>query len=214
MKPKTIWIISAILLLADLAIQYLAYIKVDLSDSLGLFGFLLDIFSNLFLIIAIGAILGLLFGLIPYKEKSFKEKFKTTLPLGISTILIVLIVIFSFAIFTNNSLKNRSSIKYDDITIPQTLSCLNIHEGKFETKNILIRRNGNRQIQINKLTKEEKEFAIEWLSDCEYHLSRSNTSEKLKVKIVSITDTTYECYVIPEKESNKYPVRQIINIIK
>jgi hypothetical protein len=210
MKPIILWISAGILFVAYQVLDS-AYHNSDLSNFLGILG-VLDITSDFLLVFVIGGIIGCLFAMVPYKGKNFREKIIITLPLGVSTILIGLVASFSFAIISNQGLHKLSASAYDEIIIPEKTDCSALHEGKFETPHLLIERTGNQQIQINKSTNVEKLYIVEWLSGCEYHLTQPGSSEKLKVKIVSVSESSYDCYVISEPGFGKHPVKQTITI--
>ena len=207
MTSKKFWIISILLLIGHLILQYVFYVKTDLTEVLGLITFAIDLFSNLILIGILGAGLGTLTALIPFGQQSFKEKFKTTFPLSTSVVLIVLISTFSYSIYLEKvkGIGLSPLQKYEDIQIPTNLDCSSVRNGKFETEKSFIERIGSKQIQTDKKTGQKKEFIIEWINNCEYILiSTENSTEKLRVKITTINPDDYGCYVISDQYADKY----------
>lgn len=91
MTPKKLWIICAIFLLIHLIIQNVFYLKNDLTDGFGLMILGVDLFSNLIMVGILGTVLGALIALVPFRQKKFKEKFKTSFPLLTSVVLLILI---------------------------------------------------------------------------------------------------------------------------
>lgn len=217
MTTKRLWTISIILFTVHLIIQYVFYIKTDLTDSLGIFIFGIDLFSNIIVIVMFGAGLGALTALIPFRKKNFKDKFKTTLPLLTSIVLLVLISIFGYSIYLKKvkGIEFKPLQKYEDIQIPENIDCSTLHDGKFESEKSFIERIGNKQIQTDKKTGSKKEFMVEWTNGCEYILtSVDDHSEKLRVKITVINPDNYGCYVISDKYADKYPNFLTIKRIK
>jgi hypothetical protein len=215
MTPKKLWVISLILLAVHLAIQYIFFQNFSLINRSGILHFGINLFTNLAIVFTIGAVLGTVLAFIPFRQKFFGEKFKTTFPLFTSIVLLFLV--FTFAYLTY--LKKVKGIqlgplqKYEDIDIPANLDCSLVHKGKFETEKLLIERTENRQTQTNKKNGVKKIFTVNWINDCEYILtSVSDNSEKLSIKIIRINSDTYSCYVISNKA--KYPNFLIIKRIK
>jgi hypothetical protein len=96
--------------------------------------------------------------------------------------------------------------KYKDIQIPTGLDCSSIRLGTFETEKSYIERTEVKQIQTNKDTGVQKEFFVDWKSDCEYVLtSIIDESEILRIKITAVKPDNYGCYVISDKYSDNYP---------
>jgi hypothetical protein len=177
----------------------------------------IDLFSNLILIGIFGAGLGALIALIPFRQKHFKEKFKTTFPLLTSILLLVLIVTFGYSSYLKNvkGIELRPIYKYEDIQIPVNLDCSSVRIGNFETEKSFIERTESKQIQTDKKTGDKKEFIVEWTNDCEYILtSTEDTSEKLRVKITAVHPDNYGCYIISDKYADKYPNFLTIKRIK
>jgi hypothetical protein len=217
MTQKKLWTISIILLLGHLIIQYVFYVKTGLTVSLGIMTFTIDLFSDLILVGICGSGLGALIALIPFRQKNFKEKFKTTFPLLTSIVLIVLVSTFGYSIYLKKikGIELRPLHKYEDIHIPANLNCSMVRNGKFETEKSFIERTDGKQIQTDKKTGVQKEFIVEWTTDCEYILtSVDDSSEKLRVKITAINHDNYGCYVISDKYADKYPNFLTIKRIK
>ena len=168
----------------------------------------IDLFSNLILVGIFGTGLGALTALIPFRQKSFKEKFKTTFPLSTSIVLLVLVTTFSYSIYLKKvkGIELRPLHKYEDIQIPANLDCSTIHSGRFETEKSIIERIENKQIQTDKKTGDKKEFIVEWTSDCEYVLTPiTDNTDKLRIKITAVNPDNYGCFVISDKYADKYP---------
>lgn len=215
--PKKLWIISLILLFGHLIIQYVFYVKTDLAESLGVMNFAIELFSNLILVVMFGSGLGAIIALIPFKQKNFKEKFKTTFPLLTSIVLIVLVSTFGYSIYLKKvkGIELRPLHKYENIQTQANLDCSSVRSGKFETVKSIIERTESKQIQTDKKTGEKKEFIVEWKNDCEYILtSTEDNTVKLRVKITAVNADDYGCYVISDKYADKYPNFLTIKRIK
>jgi uncharacterized membrane protein YsdA (DUF1294 family) len=216
-SPKRLWIILTVLLAVHLIIQYIFFIKIDLTDSSGLTSFTVDFISNLLTVFLFGAGFGVLSAAIPYGKKRFREKFKITFPLLTVVVLIILIITFSYSLYLKNwkSIELRPVQKFDKIKIPQDLVCTSVHIGKFESENLIIERTANKQAQTNKKTGQKKEFAVEWINDCEYVLtSMADSKEQISVKITAVNPGEYGCYVISNSSFHKYPNFVTIKRIK
>lgn len=209
MKPNKLWTL-AILLFAGLCI--FQYIEQDFSKHLGLFDFFMGLVTSALIVILVGIILGLLTALLPFRKKTYREKFKITLPLGTSLGIFVLLLNFGYLAYLDKvkGIKLFPVTKYDKVEIPLSLDCSTVHNGKFEIENLIIERKGNRQIQTRKDTKETREYQIEWLSDCEYYLtSDDKPTEKLKVKIVSVTNQGFDCYAAVDKYGSRFRYKRV-----
>jgi hypothetical protein len=162
----------------------------------------------------VGVGLGALTALIPFRQHKYGRKLQFAFPICTSTTLIVLLLSFGHLAYLEKvkGIKAGPLVKYDNIEVPKTLDCLRISNGKFETENLIITRQGDKQTQIKKDTKETKEFKVEWLSDCEYILTPfDNPTEKLKVKITSVRDGEYDCYVSLDKYAQRHTIKRIKN---
>lgn len=91
MKHKLLWITTITLLVIHLLIQYIFIHPYNLSDSIAIVSFVVDLFSNIILVTIIGAILGALTALVPSQEKTYKERFSSTFPKSTSLVLIIFI---------------------------------------------------------------------------------------------------------------------------
>ncbi len=204
MTPRKLWTITIFLFIAHLFIQYIFFIKIDITKTSGLLTLSIDLFSNFIIVVGLGAGLGALIAFIPFRQRTFRDKFKRTFPILTSVVLLILITNFAYLAYLSsvNGIEFRPKQKYENIHIPLSLDCSSIRNGKFETLNLWIERNGNKQTQTDKKTGNKQEFVVEWLNNCEYILTPViNGSERLRIKIISITPEKYDCYII----SDKYP---------
>ena len=174
----------------------------------------IELFTNIVFFFGIGGILGLVMAFIPFRQKKIKEKLRLTFPFCTSGFLIIAISSFGYVAYLEKikGIKIRPFIKYENVVIPSGLDCSSIKNGKFETENLFIERQGDKQIQIRKDTNEKKEFKVKWLSNCEYYLlPLDKPEEKIKVKIVNVTAENYNCYV---SSYGKYAINYLIKIVK
>jgi hypothetical protein len=200
MRNKIPWIITGILLVALSIMQFNLQSKYQLIEQNGFTFYLIDFASNIMLVSIFGAIIGSLIALIPYKNLNFKQKFKVTFLSTTSLGLLLLLFSPQFQV---------PAVKYDDINVPSTLDCSDIRNGEFETDDIIIKRQDNIQIEIDKETKKEERFNVEWLSDCEYALSSTdNPTSVLKVKITNIQPDEYECFATIDKYVKHFKIRR------
>jgi hypothetical protein len=143
---------------------------------------------------------------------NFGRKFRATFPISLSLSLIVVIFSFAYVAFIEKTkgVVILPSVKYEDVKCKPGLDYAKIIDGKFETKEVIVERQGNRQIQITKDTKKETIFEVEWLSDCEYCLTPlDKPSVKIKVKIVSVNEEGYNCYVKTGEYATGYQMKII-----
>lgn len=217
MKTNKRWITTFILLIIELIIQYGFFSKPDLTKLSGIVTFNLDIIFNIIFFVVVGAGLGYLISKIPFRQKTFKEKFKTAIPLCTSFVIVVFISVFTYAYY----LKKEKGIElaplqeYEDIECPEDIDCSVIHTGKFESELTLIDRTEIIEIQTNKKTGVKQEFNINWIDRCEYVLtSTSDNSEQIKVKVIKATPQEYICNKLSSKQTDTYPILMIINRVK
>jgi len=204
--PTKLWIFVILLLIGHLILQYLFYLKVDLTTTSGKISFLTDLFSNLALIILLGVALGALAALIPFRQKRYWDKFRTTLPLLTLIILWILVSFFSFVIFFwhHHGFVKRSIYKYENIKQPGNLDCSSLRNGVFEYGEYIFERTDTIQIETEVKTGIKHEFKIHWTNDCEYVLIPVLDSLlKMKVKITSVSTNSYDCYVGADKFANR-----------
>lgn len=96
MKSKKLWFLAILLLLIQFILDYVFHTKNDFSNGIGISIFAVDLIAGIITIVLFGLPLGLLMALIPYKKKTFNEKFKITLPAAISVVLIILILLMGY----------------------------------------------------------------------------------------------------------------------
>ncbi len=142
---------------------------------------------------------------IPYKGMEFKDKLVKLLPV-ISTVLLLFVnVSLGYTLYQKETpdITIGPSKDYNMVNIPDSLSCQDVRNGKFETKNLIITRTGDQQIQENKNSGEIDYYNVTWVADCEYLLRQQDDSAIfLKVKIVSVSASSYECYVATNRTEN------------
>jgi hypothetical protein len=209
--------LSIALLLIYVFIQYKFIIHKEPIEFLIFKNYTIDILANYIVISFSSICIALLLALIPYKKLLFKAKIKTTIPIAISIVLTILILNYLYLIylFKHNSFDLKPIPKYSEIQIPQNIDCSLVHNGKFETDKYIIERKDNEQIETDIKTKKAITYSVEWLSDCEYTLtSTNNTSNNRRIKIVAITDSTYECYVASQIDRNNLANNIIVKRIK
>jgi len=212
MKKNIFWIITFVLLGIYLVIQYLFVTDVDLSDNVVLFLFFTDLAANYVVVFGLGGILSLFLSMFLMTRKPFKVRLQQLFPLATSLVLLIVVSSFAYSAYAEKVLgvEMRPLTRYDSINIPQSFDCSAITDGKFETEEWIIERTGNQQFQIDKKTGETKEFTVEWINDCEYVIRPVTApSKKMKVKIVSVTNDYYDCYISPETYAQRF--RLLIN---
>lgn len=203
------------MLVGFLIIQYVFLLPPDFSNGVGQTTFVIDLSVSVLMPVAIGVGLGYLVALIPLKKSiSYKQRTKISLPLMVSVVGIFFCSIFGYSAYLKivDGVAFSPLIKYDNIRIPANLDCSSVHDGIFETENLLIERLGDKQYQTNKTTGERNEYIVEWINDCEYILTSTlDHSNKLKVKITAVNPNNYGCHVISDKQHHPYPKFMIIN---
>ncbi|MBY0426182.1 MAG: hypothetical protein K2Q22_11135 [Cytophagales bacterium] len=208
MTNRKVWIITIILLIVYLFVDYEFFLPVKLFGKTTSYEILSHLSISVFLVFFIVLLIVPLLALIPFRKMAYSEKFVRLVPFVTSTVLIVLIASFGQVIYQKikNKVELVPSDKYEDIHTSSEVDCTQIHNGKFETENVFIERIGTKQLQIDKKTGHIKEYSVEWKSDCEYLLtSLEDSSSKLKIKIVSVNPQNYECFIISGKNASDYP---------
>jgi hypothetical protein len=208
MKTHTkLWLTAAALFLFLQCLAAFVFNTIDWADPLDLFTFGTDFLTELLLITIIGFALGALLACFPFQNKTYKEKTPNAMPIGVITVLCLLLCAFGYTWQAKNANGlEYSTVKYGKIKIPDNLNCSEIHEGKFETETLIIERSGKTQTQTHKKTGKTQTFSIAWKSDCEYALSPLYSSKTtLEAKIVSVSPNIYTCYVQPANSLFRFP---------
>jgi hypothetical protein len=129
-------------------------------------------------------------------NKDRKAKVVSVFPY--TMLFLTIISLFAYAL---------SRPSYSRVVIPENLDCTLIKDGKFRLNEYLIERLGDLQTETNTTTNEKYKFKVNWLSNCEYELiNPKNPKDISKVKIVSINDESYECYISGEGRTVKYKI--------
>jgi hypothetical protein len=201
MKKKVIWITSLILCIL--------YIFLFNETIVGSILEIWELIANYVLICLISLIISGLISLI------LKKKILKIFPYTLNSIILILILGFLFLIITEKITNNKIAggyPKYHEIKIPNNLDCSGIRYGIFENETHRFeRKNDSIQIEINKKTNETKTLKIEWLNNCEYRLISNENS--VKVKITSINDKNYDCFITNEKSFVDYAKKIRLRII-
>ena len=96
MKQKTLWITTFTLLIAHLCLQYIVIRYYSLSNIADIVSFIVDLVGNIFAVVLLGGILGLLLALVPFQQKNYKQRFMYTFPISLSVILPILLIAFLY----------------------------------------------------------------------------------------------------------------------
>ncbi len=202
MQRKYFWSIFGLLLTALIFIQYGILKQYNLSYNLDKYYLTIDLISLVLTIIVISIGLTLIIAIIPFREKSFKTKFKQISK--ISIILVLLIMVFTYGFLASKGVRYPTMVNYDEVQTCSSNDCLLVTEGNFETETIMIERIGNFQIETAKESNKKTEYEVKWISVCEYHLIPKNSSEKtIKVKITKVEPEFYECAAAIEKDVHR-----------
>ena len=217
-KQKTFWITSALLLIVHLIIQYYFIINNNFSDNLLFIRFIGKFIGIIIIGLLFGLIIGSLLALVSFKGKKYRQKLKITFPFCTSLVLILLISSFGYLAYVEHKNGERLNgyLRYSEVKVPDITNCSTLRTGSFETENLLIERTEKKQIQIDKKTNKKIEYLIDWKTECEYYLIPiNNQSEKIKVKIVSNSLNSYDCYVTNSKYlieyAHKYTIKTVAN---
>jgi hypothetical protein len=160
----------------------------------GIESFTVELIVQILVLLIFGGVLALFIALFLSKKTTFKDRLKKSLPIGISSFCMLLIFLAGYTkIYGKEIIRG---VNYNNIEIPKDLNCNSIKNGDFEMTNYTIRRDGDKQTQINLTTNEEQVFQVDWISQCEYTLTDiSGSIPKMKVKITRVTSDGYTCYV-------------------
>jgi hypothetical protein len=158
----------------------------------------------------VGLILGLLAAIVPYKQRSFNERFIMTLPVMLSLALILQCMIAFYSAYMRQADGiSFSKQRYDDIEIPPGLDCSSVRNGRFETESMSLDLNGKTQVQTVKLVGYKLNYTVLWRNDCEYELiSGTDAESAMCVKITAVREDGYECcYIYKDQKEEEYPAK-------
>jgi hypothetical protein len=178
MTKKILWTIAIVALTSYLVFWHCYVRPFDFSDFFESIGFI----STFLTALIFAAIIALLLALIPFRQQKYRTKLGSMYPIGI----ILVCMIFGLNFYSHGP-------HYHAIKPEANADCKSVHDGIFQTGNLLIERKGNHQIQTNTKTNEKEHFGVTWLTNCEYQLNSMN--EIIKVKIVAVDQNGYDCYV-------------------
>ena len=210
MTKRKRWIIAGLIMGLHFSIYYIVTENNTYSPGLRVISFIIELMSQTLIILLFGGFLALFASLFPSKRTTFKNRLIKSLPIGISSISIILIFL---AVYTKVFGKEIIRlVNYNNIEIPKELNCDSIKNGDFEMTNYTIHRNGNTQTQINLTTHEEQVFQVDWISQCEYTLTdNSGSKPTMKVKIIQVTSDGYTCYVATDMYAMLNKIKRIDN---
>ncbi len=214
MRPYIIWIINLLLLAVLIWLFLYNFMNIDPSGEGGMSEFLLAIFVLIAIVFGTGLVLGLLLAILPISSMSFSKKLAWTFPLSASAIALILNLVYGMFYYYENVLGQPIGdlVKYEDVTVPIGTDCVSVHDGDFITGDLKISRKGNKQVQKDGRFGANKAYQVEWLSDCEYSLTRVGRDEpELLVKITAVNDTAYECYVAEDEFAYKQTILFVKN---
>ena len=145
--------------------------------------------------IIFGLLLSTIVALIPFKKLTYSGRYWKTFPFSIIGFLLFSLLSHGYLFYLRQYKGiDLGPIKsYGDINIDLSLDCSSVHNGSFSFENFVIHREGNNQIQIDKETGEKTEYQVQWVSNCEYWLIKSD-SDTTMIKIVRIEQECYYCY--------------------
>jgi hypothetical protein len=199
MKPKRLWILVGGLFLVWTALE-ITLVGIPRAKNLGTALTNSSILFLGFTIVTIAPVvaLGALLALIPFRKWAYLAKFKTTIPA-----MFALAMLFwnGFALqqlyykFAKGSYREYAQ-KYEDIEVPSGLDCASIRNGVFLLGDHVIERQGNYQTETASTGGEKSEYEVEWINDCEYHLTPYlSQKHQVAVKVDYITAEGYGCFV-------------------
>lgn len=201
MAPKKFWILSILLCAAHLLIVFAVISRLGSVDKYGLTIALYVLLGFVFTEFVVVSGIVAVFALIPYKQKVYIAKFRVLFLSAVTFLLFGFSVMLALSFYFGTEI--RSNERFADIAIPPHVNCAVVRDGKFETDRLLIERKGSKQVETNKWWGSEKEYTVEWASDCEYILTPVDDSEaKVRVKIVEVTSEGYSCYPMLEEHSD------------
>lgn len=192
---KKLWIVSVVL-----CIPFGVLLHLNKESELHpILSFLFFTFSA----ILAGTVAGAFIGLIPFRKKTYSQKFTITHPLCISLVLSVFIFLFSWGYA-------RDVKNYDRIKISPDLDCSTLHNAKYESEVAIFEMHEHYLVQINKKTNDTITLGVEWKSDCEYYLLNPDSTIISKVKITKVTKDEFECYsTLSNTRTKKFKYRRI-----
>lgn len=201
MAPKRFRTITVLLFAAHLLVVFAVVYRLGSMDKHGLAISLITLLAVVISEFVLASGVVALLALIPFKKKNYPDKFRIMLLTAVSFLLFCFTVFLAVSFYIGDV--TRSEEPFEEIQIPINLDCSAIHDGKFESDKLIIERKGNRQVETNKRWGSEEAYNVEWVSDCEYILTRVDDPEtKVRVKVVAVTAEGYSCYAMMEKHSD------------
>lgn len=188
---KILWIALIGLLIAAIAEQLI------LPDILGVSRIIYD--SNaLISLLAVGVTLGLIIAAIPYRKKTYGQKFEHSILISFIVCSFITDVTFGSLLLKDNKylfyIGKRKN--YEEAKTAAAGDCKELQEGIFEDENMVIVRKGNYQVQTYKKTHQKFQYTVRWIGDCEYELiAEGDPSKVIKVKITGVSTDSFTCIV-------------------
>ncbi|MBB6464100.1 hypothetical protein [Flammeovirga kamogawensis] len=209
---KLYWSILSLLFIIQFFLQYSSVNSAREISEVKYIIVLTEILTTLITAFIPGIFLASLLSLFLLKKEKYKIRIKQILPITTSLPLLLYIISFSYILYIEEVKGEKLGpvIEYNDIKQSEGLDCESVKDGKFETKNLIIERAGNRQTQTDKNNGNVSEYEIKWLSNCEYELTPiSYEGDNMLVKIVEVTEKYYDCFTTTGTYATKFRVQKL-----
>jgi len=213
-KPLTYWIIAVLLFLASyIGLSTFRNYSFEADNAPFI---ILEMGAITLTYLLVGAVLSALIALIPLKGWKYIKRFWLILPICVSLLICYLMYSYKKVQTKKFNYENSDgpSQDYNKVQVADSLTCLSVHDGKFETKTLIIERKGENQTQVQRGRTDTLKYKVKWVSPCEYYLlpNGDSTEEIMEVKIITVTRRGYDCYVTlsgREDRANLYHLKKI-----
>jgi hypothetical protein len=186
---KTLWIVAVLLIITAVAEQLI------LPNILGLNRVIYHSASIVYLFV-VSMIVGLTSAIFPFKGRNYVQRLEPAVLLSFIVCSFMMDITFGSLMFKKNKdlfhIGKRRDYKEAKIAVEG--SCKDLQDGTFEDENLIIIRNGNKQIQTYKKSHKRDIMQVRWISECEYEIiPESNLKGVIMVKITMVTNEGYSC---------------------
>lgn len=136
-----------------------------------------------------------LIALIPAKGKRYWQRFWARAPYIVAIVTGSALVAYTLPIWYP-ALMGIEQLADTDLSAVSTAAeqdCGEVRDGVFENKGMRIAREGEHQVQYDKLLGTTDTFAVIWISPCQYELRKQGVDQTMLVKITHVDQNGYDC---------------------
>lgn len=141
------------------------------------------------------AVLIALIALFPAKGKNYWRRFWGRAPfvLVIATGVVLTVYTMPFWYASLMGVEQLTDTDLNTVDAAPEGDCESIRNGVFDNKGMLIEREGNRQVQYDKVLGTTDTLIVSWPSPCEYELRKPDDGRIMHVKVTHVDEKGYDC---------------------